>query len=324
MAVTARTPGCDAGGACDTPSRMISQPLSCAVTRSASVPDAISRPLATMAMRLQSVSASDRMCELKKTVRPSSRSRRISARTSRRPSGSRPDIGSSRKIDLGVVDQRLGQPDALNHPLRELAQLEAPLGAEPDLVEQPRHAGGPLGAPVAEQAGEVAQQLLGGEVVVEVRVLGQVADPPLHLEVAERPAENRRRPGRRVDQLHQQLEGRGLAGAVRPEESEDLARLDGEGQAVEGAVRPRPPEADLVVLRKLVRFDSRHDRQENRLTGRDGFTCGAPASSSSCSMARSMIGTRSSGIWMPLTKKVGVDRTPEEAAQRRCRSSRRR
>ena len=95
---------------CDTPSRMISQPLSCAVTRSVSVPDAISRPLTTMAMRLQSVSASDRMCELKKTVRPSSRSRRISARTSRRPRGSRPDIGSSRKITSGSLISAWASP----------------------------------------------------------------------------------------------------------------------------------------------------------------------------------------------------------------------
>ena len=40
--------------------------------------------------------------------------------------------------DLGLVDQRLRDADALQHPFRELPQLQPALGADPDLVEQPR------------------------------------------------------------------------------------------------------------------------------------------------------------------------------------------
>ena len=43
-------------------------------------------------------------------------------------------------------------------------------------------------------------------------------------------AENLRAARRREDQLHQQLERGGLAGAVRAEEAEDLAGLDVERQ----------------------------------------------------------------------------------------------
>ena len=89
-----------------------------------------------MATRLQSVSASDRMCELKKTVRP----------CVAQPQDQRAHVAAAERVearhrlveedDLGVVDQRLGEADALDHPLRELAQLQPPLGAEADLVQQ--------------------------------------------------------------------------------------------------------------------------------------------------------------------------------------------
>ena len=55
--------------------------------------------------------------------------------------------------DLRVVDERLRDADALHHALRELPQLEAPLRADADFVEQPRCALPGLGRAVAEQAG---------------------------------------------------------------------------------------------------------------------------------------------------------------------------
>ena len=103
-----------------------------------------SRPPATIATRLQSASASDRMCELKKTVVPRSRSSRINARMSRRPSGSSPDIGSSRKMTSGSLMQRLRDAYTLHHPLRVLAQLHPALGAKADAIEQPAGAGAAL------------------------------------------------------------------------------------------------------------------------------------------------------------------------------------
>ena len=107
---------------------------------SVSRPAVTSRPFARIATRLQSASASLSTCELKNTVQPRSRSRRISARTSRRPSGSRPDIGSSKITSSGSLIERLRDADTLQHALRELAQLQATLGADADLVEQPRDA----------------------------------------------------------------------------------------------------------------------------------------------------------------------------------------
>ena len=57
--------------------------------------------------------------------------------------------------ELGLVDERLGDADALHHALRKLAQLKAPLGADADLVQQTRGALPPLLRGAAEQPREV-------------------------------------------------------------------------------------------------------------------------------------------------------------------------
>src|SRR5580765_8426693 len=69
---------------------------------------------------------------------------------------------------LRLVDQRLRDADALQHALRELAQLQAPLGADADLVEQAGGARRARGTANAEEARVVHEQLLGGQVIVEV------------------------------------------------------------------------------------------------------------------------------------------------------------
>src|SRR5688500_12176718 len=59
-----------------------------------------------------------------------------------------------------IVQQRLGETDALNHALGILPQLQAALRAQPDFVEQARHSRGALGAAVAQQRRERGEQLL--------------------------------------------------------------------------------------------------------------------------------------------------------------------
>src|SRR5262249_30141685 len=120
-----------------------------------------------------------------------------------------------------------------------------------DFVEQPAGAGAALTGRVAEEAGEVDEELLRGQVVVEVRVLRQVTDAPLDGNVAERPAEDLAAARGRKHQLHQQLQRRRLAGAVGAEKAEDLAGRDLQRQAIERAIRALAPEADRVILGEL-------------------------------------------------------------------------
>ena len=62
--------------------------------------------------------------------------------------------------ELGIVDQRLRDADALQHALREFSQLEAPLRADADLIEQAAGASRTLRAADAEQRREVRRATL--------------------------------------------------------------------------------------------------------------------------------------------------------------------
>src|SRR4030095_15477696 len=85
------------------PGTTTTQPPAWKAISSSREPAAARRPFVRIATRLQSASASLNTCELKNTVQPRSRSRKMSSRTSCRPSGSRPDIGSSRNTSSGSL-----------------------------------------------------------------------------------------------------------------------------------------------------------------------------------------------------------------------------
>src|SRR4029079_14628519 len=112
---------------------------------------------------------------------------------------------------------------ALQHALRVLAQRELARALEPDAREQPVGPRPTLGARHVEEAPDEIEQLLAGEVVVEVGALGQVAEAALGVEIRPRAAEEAHAASRREDQAHEHLDGGGLAGAVGSEEPEDLA-----------------------------------------------------------------------------------------------------
>ena len=57
---------------------------------------------------------------------------------------------------VGLVQQRLGEPDALDHALGVLPQPQPPFGADAHIVEDARDPGGGVGAAEAEEPREVA------------------------------------------------------------------------------------------------------------------------------------------------------------------------
>ena len=129
-------------------------------------------------------------------------------------------------------------------PFENLRSCSRRSRADTHAIKKRRHPLPAVDARKAEKPREIREELFGREVVVEVRVLGKVADALPRRDVANRPAQDLGTARRRENQLHQQLERRRLTGAVGTEEAEDLARLDLERQAVEGAVGPFAPEAD--------------------------------------------------------------------------------
>ena len=223
------------------------------------------RPFARIATRLQSASASLRTCELKNTVQPRSRSRRIRARTSRRPSGSRPDIGSSRMTRSGSLMSACAMPTRCSMPLENLRSGSRRSLPMPTSSSSAFDATPALGGRDAEQPAVVGEQFLGGQVIVEVGLFRQVAEAALGREIAGRTSENARFAGRRKDQLQQQLQGGGLAGAVGSEKAEDLARFDLQGETVEDTPGPLPPEANGVVFGQLDGFDRKCQSFRGRL-----------------------------------------------------------
>jgi len=78
------------------------------------------------------------------TVFPSFFNSRIKSRTSRLPTGSRPDIGSSRII-LGIVQNRLRQPTRCSIP-SSTAKLYLAGGFQPDPLQHALDAIFPVGS----------------------------------------------------------------------------------------------------------------------------------------------------------------------------------
>ena len=103
---------------------------------------------------------------------------------------------------------------------------------------------------------------------------------------------------RGVHQLHEQLQGCRLAGAIGTEEPEDFAGFDVEREMVEGAVQPLAPEADCVVLCQLVRGKGWHVTSSWRSAARWR------------SPARRYCGGNAPSTFTPLMKNVGVDLIP--------------
>ena len=136
--------------------------------------------------------------------------------------------------DVGLVDERQGDAQALPHAVGEAAGL----GVGP--VEQPHHVehlGDALLADLAVHLAEHAQVAPGGHVAVEHGVVHEAA------QMAQRPlpvgghfvVEHLRVAAGGVDEAEDHADGGGLAAAVGAEEAEHVAPADGDVQVVDGA-----------------------------------------------------------------------------------------
>ena len=255
-------------------------------------------------MRLHRTSASDRMWELRNSRAAFLPQRQEQAAHGAPSQRVEPGQGLVEEDDLGVVEQSLGHTDPLQHPARAAAERQAPLRVDPDAVQQSR--GPPTGIrrSESEQAPVVDQEFLGREVLAERGRLGQEPDAAPHGDVAGRTAQDLRAARGGKEQLHEQLQGRRLTGAVRTEIAEDLARCDVERDALQRRDRPPAPEADVEVLGQGAEAHGSHVQ-----------SCGPVRSAaSSCAMARSKnSGARPPLTSTPLTTKVGVASTGSAA-----------
>ncbi len=77
-------------------------------------------PCRINATRSHVTSISLNKCELRNTLVPCSRNSRMMSRTRRRPTGSRPDVGSSKKISRGQFNNTCASPMRCNMPLEKV------------------------------------------------------------------------------------------------------------------------------------------------------------------------------------------------------------
>ena len=188
------------------------------------------------------------------TVLPWARSSRMRFFIQRVPSGSRPEVGSSRMTRSGSLMRAWARPMRWRMPLEYSRRMRLRSALRPTFsMRSCAFASADAGRHVEEPAVEV-ERLLGVEEAVEVRFLGQVADALVLAHVGGGLAEDEGLAVGREEQAEKELDGGGLAGAVGAEEAEDLAAIDFHGEGAEGVLFATAPEV-AVNLRQLAGFD---------------------------------------------------------------------
>jgi|GEM_PF-6291507 len=168
----------------------------------------------------------------------------------------------------GLVDEGLGQSQALPHPLGEGADGASGIGGQPHLFEQLRD---PPPQARGIHPGKTAvepENFLCGEPVREGEAFGQEADLPPGVSIPQGAAPHPSAPGRGADQTQEHLHRGRLPGPVGAQETEDLPLRHPEGE-----IRHGHPPGEL--LPQTLRFDgpgARHPQQPSRFTGGSGPT----------------------------------------------------
>ena len=203
-------------------------------TTSSSDPDAMIRPWSRMTTRSHTRSTSVSRWELRMTVAPRSRAARTIARTSVRPTGSSADVGSSRRTRSGSPRSATPSPSRCCIPFENALTGSSARSTSPTRARASSMAAARLRGRDPGELGMETQDFAGMEPRLVAELLGQVADGRPRPAVAQRRAEDLARAGARSHEAEQQLDGRGLAGAVRAEQADQLAASDGQAEPVEG------------------------------------------------------------------------------------------
>ena len=177
------------------------------------------------AIRSASWSASSRYCVVSSTVQPWATSSRMVSHIWPRVRGSRPVVGSSRKISGGRVIRLAARSSRRRMPPEN---CEIGLSAASSRPNRPSRSSAVVRALLDASALQPAEQpevLAGGEVLVDRGVLAGDADQLAHhvRVLRDVDAEDLGAAAVHRQQGREHLQHRGLAGAVGAEDAEDLA-----------------------------------------------------------------------------------------------------
>jgi hypothetical protein len=158
-----------------------------------------------------------------------------------------------------IVDQRAGESKLLLHAGRVVHGEFLGRVAERQLLEQRAGALLRLAARLAVHLAHEGEDFAAAQVIVKSRIVGQVADPLLHLQavgLAVEPVDGDASVARHQDAHHHADRG-GLAGAVGAEEAEHLSLVDRERKVPHGG-------KIAVGLADLVELDHGFSRTPSR------------------------------------------------------------
>src|SRR5262249_8888804 len=141
-----------------------------------------------------------------------------------------------------VIDESLGQTEPLAHALGVFLDDALPVGSEADHVDHFLGLGPAFVTRHVEKPAVEVERFLGVEKSIEVGLLRQIADAFVLANIGSRFVKDERSALRGEEQSKEQLDRRGLAGAVRAEQSKDFAALNLQVECSEGALLPPAPE----------------------------------------------------------------------------------
>src|SRR5208283_4217873 len=167
------------------------------------------------------------------------------------------------KHQLRIVQDRLRQPQSLQHALGELPQLHPRRIAQSYPFEHLLH---PRRAPFCRKSRKlpiIVEQFSRAQMVVEVGLLGQKSNLRFHPRIVHIQPQNPRGSSGREYQPHQELEGGGLARAIRTEEAEHLSLFDRQAERTQREFRPLAPESDEIAFFQVENLNCSHGYARN-------------------------------------------------------------
>src|SRR5262249_5649957 len=156
---------------------------------------------------------------------------------------------------LRLVDEGLGQADALAHTLGVFFQNASLVGRQADHVDELRSAFLADSGRHVEEAAVEGEGLFGIEELVKVRLFREIADALVLVDLGSGLAEDECLTLRGEQQSEQELDGCRLARAIWPEKAKDLAPMDLQVESVQGSFLLAAPEI-AVGFGESARFNN--------------------------------------------------------------------
>ena len=182
----------------------------------------------------------------------------MTSRTSRAARQIQPFARFIQHEQVRIIEQRLSEGQALNHPLAETSD-RLPPGRPTHALQQFAGRGGTAGS--SKRAGRtIFQQALGRQIRRKSGILMHEADPCQGLPIGQRTLKTGHIACRGLAQRQQNFDQRGFAGAIGSEQGEDFAGIDAESNVFHGQPAFPAQKAGRIELACSLEFSNRFGR----------------------------------------------------------------